>query len=235
MPKYRIAYAKIDLARFLSHLEVLRTLNRALRRSGLPLTYTRGFKPHPSVSYGPSLGVGVAGLNEYFDLELEQTIPVKEGIDSLNSHLPQGLVVKAMAPLPPFASGLSRVIDCAWYRITLQPQVVADERTLAMAEEVCKMPGPWLKSREKDGKVFDVRKGLLEIRPALREQRMMLDLLVRIGEGEVPIRVILDALWEKFFGNTPLLLAGMTRIGLYRLQGEELITPLGETRVLWEE
>lgn len=235
MPKYRIAYAKIDLARFLSHLEVLRTLNRALRRSGLPLAYTQGFKPHPRVSYGPSLGVGVAGLNEYFDLELERTIPVKEGIDSLNLHLPQGLVAKAMTPLPPFASGLSRVIDCAWYRISLPPQVVASEGIPAMLEEVRKMPGPWPKSREKDGKVFDVRKGILEIRFVQRKQTGMLDLLVRIGDGEVPVRVILDALWEKFFGNTPQLPAGMTRVGLYRLQGEQLVTPLGETRGLWEE
>jgi hypothetical protein len=71
MPRYRIEYAKQDSARFLSHLELVRVFSRALRRSGLPLVFTQGFSPHPRVSYGPSLGVGVAGRREYLDVELD--------------------------------------------------------------------------------------------------------------------------------------------------------------------
>ncbi|MGB9791443.1 MAG: TIGR03936 family radical SAM-associated protein [Thermacetogeniaceae bacterium] len=234
MPKYRVAYAKVDVARFLSQLEVLRTFNRALRRSSLPLAYTQGFNPHPKVSYGPSLSVGMAGLNEYFDLELERPVDVEESVERLNLHLPQGLLVKAMAPLPPFASGLSKVIDCGWYRISL-PQRVLSQDTLAHLMELRMMAEPWLKSREKDGKVFDVRRGILELRVDPRKKACILDLLVRVGEGEAPIRVILEAIWEKFFEGIPLSLTSVTRVGLYRFQGEELVTPLGETKGLWEE
>lgn len=234
MPKYRVAYAKIDVARFLSQLEVLRTFNRALRRSSLPLAYTQGFNPHPKVSYGPSLSVGMAGLNEYFDLELERPVHVEESVERLNLYLPQGLFVKAMAPLPPFASGLSRVIDCGWYRVSLPHQVLSQER-LSSLEKIQAMAEPWLRAREKDGKVFDVRRGILDLRVVLRKQVGTLDLLVRVGEGEAPIKVILDAIWDRFFENAALSLTSVTRVGLYRFQGEELVTPLGEAKGLWEE
>ncbi|HHW40609.1 MAG TPA: DUF2344 domain-containing protein [Syntrophomonadaceae bacterium] len=234
MPKYRIAYAKIDLARFLSHLEVLRTLNRALRRSGLPLAYTEGFNPHPKVSFGPSLGVGVAGLNEYFDLELEQAVPLKQSLDRVGRQFPQGLVAKAMAALPPFASGLSRVIDCAWYRVALPPQAVPDGR-LRLLKDLRESAEPWLRKRQKDGKVFDVKRGILDGRIVPRPQGAVLDLLVKVGEGEVPLRLVLEALWEKLGGAEPPLPAMVTRVGLYRLRGGQLVTPLGETRGLWEE
>ncbi len=234
MPRYRVAYAKIDVARFLSQLEVLRTFNRALRRSSLPLAYTQGFNPHPKVSYGPSLSVGMAGLNEYFDLELERSVPAAEGVERINLHLPQGLFVKAMAPLPPFASGLSKVIDCAWYRVFL-PQRFLTHEALSRLEGLREMAGPWLRSRERDGKVFDVRRGILELRVVLEKQKGALDLLVRVGEGEAPIRVILEAIWERFFENAALSLTSVTRVGLFRFQGEGLVTPLGEAKGLWEE
>jgi len=234
MPKYRIAYAKIDLARFLSHLEVLRTLNRALRRAGLPLAYTEGFNPHPKVSFGPSLGVGVAGLNEYFDLELEQAVPLKQSLDRLAREFPQGLVAKAMVALPPFASGLSKVIDCAWYRVALPPQAAPDgwQRLL---KDLTGSPEPWLKKRQKDGKVFDVKRGILEGRIVRCPQGSMLELLVKVGNGEVPLRVILETLWERAGEANPPLPAMVTRVGLYRRRGGQLVNPLGETRNLWEE
>ncbi|MCK4236368.1 MAG: TIGR03936 family radical SAM-associated protein, partial [Candidatus Krumholzibacteria bacterium] len=68
--RYRFIYEKVGRCRFLAHLEILNLLQRALRRLGLPLKFTEGYHPHPRISSGPSLAVGMEGLAEFFDVEL---------------------------------------------------------------------------------------------------------------------------------------------------------------------
>ncbi len=93
--RYRVVYEKRGRARFLSHLETLAVIRRALRRSGLPLSYSEGFHPHPKISAGPSLSVGMEGFGEFFDIELVE--PAGPKPDSLNALFPPGFSVKACA------------------------------------------------------------------------------------------------------------------------------------------
>ncbi len=113
--RYRVLFTKTGTARFLSHLELMTTIVRALKRADFPLKYSSGFHPAPRLSFGPALGVGIAGLNEYFDLDL--TLPflsthvpgsapgsgpgsgIDKGIQVLNEHLPAGITVKEMVRL----------------------------------------------------------------------------------------------------------------------------------------
>jgi len=93
--RYRVLFEKRGRARFLSHLEMLNVIQRALRRSALPLNYSEGFHPHPKISAGPSLAVGMEGFGEFFDVELlDQVEPSPE---LLNRFLPPGLSTKACA------------------------------------------------------------------------------------------------------------------------------------------
>ncbi|HHY14975.1 MAG TPA: DUF2344 domain-containing protein, partial [Firmicutes bacterium] len=55
--------------RFLSHLDLLRTMERALRRSGLPIAYSEGYSPRPKMSFGFALPVGVLSTAEYGDFD----------------------------------------------------------------------------------------------------------------------------------------------------------------------
>jgi len=88
-------YEKRGRARFLSHLETLAAIRRALRRSGLPLSYSEGFHPHPKISAGPSLAVGMEGFGEFFDVEMTAASELKP--DALNALFPPGFSVKACA------------------------------------------------------------------------------------------------------------------------------------------
>jgi radical SAM-linked protein len=91
--RYRFMYEKRGRERFLSHIEMMNVIQRALRRSGLPLNFTEGFHPHPRISAGPSLAVGVEGLGEFFDAELmEKAHPSPEHV---NPFLPAGIRIKA--------------------------------------------------------------------------------------------------------------------------------------------
>jgi len=66
-------------------------LIRALKRAGFPLKYSSGFHPSPKVSFGPALGVGIAGLREYLDMELLPPYELDHCLMRLNRTLPPGL------------------------------------------------------------------------------------------------------------------------------------------------
>lgn len=91
----RFAYEVRGVVKFLSHLDILKTFNRALLRAGLPVAYSEGFNPHAKISFGPPRGVGQEGLREYCDLQLKEGVEltVAEVCERLNSALPKGMRV----------------------------------------------------------------------------------------------------------------------------------------------
>jgi radical SAM family uncharacterized protein/radical SAM-linked protein len=91
--RYRLTYAKLDEGRWLGHLEMVASLYRSLRRSGLPLSFTAGFHPLPRVSFYDALPMGVESLTETMDVELAQRVPENAVVAALNRVLPSGLKV----------------------------------------------------------------------------------------------------------------------------------------------
>lgn len=71
--RFRLKYVVGETFRYAGHLDLVRTIYRALRRSELPITYSQGFTPHPIVSFGPPLPVGVVSTGEYIDIEMVHT------------------------------------------------------------------------------------------------------------------------------------------------------------------
>lgn len=65
MNRIRFRYARGKELRFLSHLDMLRLFQRAMRRAGLPLAYTLGFSPRPRLSLAAPLPVGATASREY--------------------------------------------------------------------------------------------------------------------------------------------------------------------------
>ena len=66
--RIRVEFSKTGLFKYLSHLEFIKLIERALRRLEIPLAFSEGFHPAPKISFGPALPVGVEGMKEYFDM-----------------------------------------------------------------------------------------------------------------------------------------------------------------------
>ena len=96
---FRMRYAKTGRMRYLSHLELMTALIRAMRRAGFPLKYSDGFHPSPKVSLGPALGVGVGGLREYLDFWVLLPFDAAAALTGLNATLPEGLRADRITPL----------------------------------------------------------------------------------------------------------------------------------------
>jgi radical SAM family uncharacterized protein/radical SAM-linked protein len=112
----RVRYAKQGRIVALSHLELMHTLLRAVRRAGLPVAFSQGFHPKPRVSFGPALPVGVESLCEYLDLELLGSSDARDVGDRLARELPPGLTVLSAEALDPRAPSISEALRAVHYR-----------------------------------------------------------------------------------------------------------------------
>ncbi|HEY8391916.1 MAG TPA: TIGR03936 family radical SAM-associated protein [Capillibacterium sp.] len=117
--KYRIKYSKTGVARFTSHLDVIRALSRALHRAGLPVAFSAGFNPKPQLAFGPPLPLGVESEAEYFDLVLTTALPEEEVTLALRQNLPPGLTLLSVQPLPEKAPSLMTQVTGLDYRFYL--------------------------------------------------------------------------------------------------------------------
>lgn len=89
----RIFYQKKGRLVHLSHLEVIRTLERAIRRAGLPYAISQGFSPHMKIAFGAALPVGVGGLRECFDVQLTRYVKPEELLKILQAASVKDLMV----------------------------------------------------------------------------------------------------------------------------------------------
>ena len=90
---YRVRFTKTGKMRFLSHHDLMRLFERALRRTGLPLRMTEGYNPHPVIAFPTALGLGIESLDEILEFELTSWTSPK-GIEKLlGEQLPEGVTV----------------------------------------------------------------------------------------------------------------------------------------------
>ncbi|HEX2954476.1 MAG TPA: TIGR03936 family radical SAM-associated protein [Bacillota bacterium] len=115
MPDYRIRYEKRGALRYISHLDLMRTFERAFRRAELPVAFTEGFHPHPRVGLGPALPLGVESTAEYLDLSLTGDIDPMSLQSRLNQSLPPNLHVTQVKLIHIKAKPLTAVINRATY------------------------------------------------------------------------------------------------------------------------
>ncbi|MDK2799421.1 MAG: hypothetical protein PWP27_790 [Clostridiales bacterium] len=126
LSKMRLKYSKEDPVKYISHLDLLRTFNRAIKRAGLPIAYSQGFNPHPLISFGLPLSVGVTSETEYMDIELQTAVAPQVVIEQLNKVLPQGIKILAAMELGNKKDKLGSAIVWADYRVEVDLKIRLD-------------------------------------------------------------------------------------------------------------
>src|SRR5262245_9636867 len=89
--RYRARYAKEGRLRFVSHLDLIRTLPKVFRRAKVRMAYSAGFHPKPRLSFGPALAVGLESRAEYLDFEALEILDGPEVTARLNLVSPPGM------------------------------------------------------------------------------------------------------------------------------------------------
>ena len=109
MSKYRIKYKKKEEARYISHLDFVRTITRTFKRAEIPIKYSQGFNPHIIMTVGLPLSVGVLSDAEYMDIELYEDIDTKKLVCDLNNNIPNGLEILSARKLEEGDTPLSKI------------------------------------------------------------------------------------------------------------------------------
>ena len=118
----------------LSHLDLMRMLERALRRSALPISFTGGFHPLPRIQIALALPLGAEADGEWMDLEFTSPTAGEQLLKTLQALLPDGMALLSADEVPVNGKSLSQNITGAVWSFDLQLEQEAHPRWLVAVE-----------------------------------------------------------------------------------------------------
>ena len=118
--KLRMWFGKVDEMGLISHLDLVRLFDRAIRRASLPISFTGGYHPGPKISIASALSLGITSNGEIVDFELTQDIDPEEFRTRLAAQLPENVPIYKIEEIDPKSLNASRLMDRAEYLITVK-------------------------------------------------------------------------------------------------------------------
>ena len=113
LPRLRVAYVKDSRLAYLGHLDLISTVERCIRRAGLPFSVGNGFARRVRIQFSSALPVGASSRCEYFDLRLTERVDPQEALERLGASTPRALAPYRAAyvesRLPALEAWLNRV------------------------------------------------------------------------------------------------------------------------------
>jgi radical SAM-linked protein len=116
--RIRITFSKLEAMRFTGHLDLFRSWERTLRRSGLPLAYSQGFHPQPRLNLACALPLGFTSDCEILDVWLEDVIEMQQINRAIGGVLPPGLEIHDVKIIDNQFPALQTQVASAVYVIT---------------------------------------------------------------------------------------------------------------------
>ena len=161
--RLRLIFSKGGPARYISHLDLARTLERALNRARIPVAYTQGFNRRPRMQMATALPLGYTSEYELADILLAETTEPEQARQQLMAKMAPGIVVLRVEEVPVSGPSLQAMTQSSTYVATpLDPVDFADLQAkvagLLAAEKLERV-------RERRGKkkVYDLRPLILDL------------------------------------------------------------------------
>ncbi len=117
--KIRVWFGKQGQMRLLSHLDMVRLFDRALRRASLPISFTNGFHPGPRMAIANALSLGTTSSGEIVDFELTEDIAIEEFRDRLAAQLPEDIPLYKVEEIEVKSPSATQILERAEYLITV--------------------------------------------------------------------------------------------------------------------
>ena len=188
--RMRFVFQKIGMLRYLSHLELMKALGRALRRARVAVAYSQGYNPQPKLACAMALPVGVEGWQELADIELIAAIAPEELVARVNRSLAPELHLLRAWEVPLTAPSLTPLVRELNYRVSLplngsSQEIQVKLSSQALCNEWLDRPSIPVRVRRKDRLAdVDVRPQILALM-ALHEEGSAFcwDLRLSTGHG----------------------------------------------------
>ena len=227
----RSKYKKEDDMIFISHLDLQRLLQRAFRRAEINLSYSQGFNPHPKMSYGNALALGVESQGEYVDIEIEDDISVEAFLKRINEELPKGVKFIKGEEITPQTPSLSSEIEYGEYLFNIDlDKPLSKELVKTRVLELIKSESIMITKKNKKGKVVES-----DIRPLIKtfdlvvldDNRATFEAIIATGsKANLNINTLIPILLKILDINIDSKEVETIRRDLYAVKEGELVTPL---------
>ena len=112
-------FEKSERLRHIGHLDIQRAVMRALRRSGLPVSYSKGFNPHILLTFASALSTGAAGRKEIMDVQLDRDVTPEEFVAAMNGAMPPDMQLSFAKVLDDRHIALMAQVQAADYTMTI--------------------------------------------------------------------------------------------------------------------
>ncbi len=222
--KIRLQITKDKDIRFISHLEYVRTIGRAIRRAKLPAAYSEGFNPHLKFSLASALGVGVVSYTEFVEIELAEPMEVEVAARALDAALPRGIRVLAADATDTHHAALMSEAAGASYRVTLPYTGDVSEAVKqfnAAKTMLFKKAAPKSKAGFKE---IDVKFYISKLKAQQVDGNTIFTFECKITPtGSMKAVDVINTLNEQYALNLPVELADIERLKLYKKGGKPML------------
>lgn len=174
----RAFYRKEGRAKYISHLDLYRTIQRSFQRSKLPIWFTQGFNPHIYLTFALPIALGYEGVEESFDFRLRENLPEEEVLTRLNAALPEGIVItRIAAPIKK-----AEEIEKAEYSLLFSAKNIPTEQLLAEFDTFLAQDSILTEKRTKKGpKQIDLKPSIFASKTGLSGDAVSLEITLPAG------------------------------------------------------
>ena len=157
MQRLRIRFSRGNELKFISHLDIIRLWDRALRRAQIPLAYSEGFSPHPRISLAAPLSVGVISDAELMDLTVANQVSPHWFAAAVSQQLPAGMGIGDVYPIATAIPSLQSQVCFAEYEVDVETDtgIAGIKADISRVLEAATLP--WHHYRDTGRRDYDLR------------------------------------------------------------------------------
>ena len=225
---FRAQVTKTGATKYMSHLDFIGTIEKSVRRAGLPVLLSAGFNPRPKMSFSPALPVGISSNSEYVDIVLREHTNPDEISSKLNDSLPQGMEIVSGEMLPPNVPALSALIEAACYGIKFTSfKKTRLDCLLTAVSEILKKDSIIIRRTTPKGiRRIDIRPLIYEMHGAMYDLTVVVRAIVSIGsKGNVRPFDLAKVIVESGGMEESDVFVNINRERLYRFCDDKLCLP----------
>jgi len=157
MQRLRIRFRRGEEVKFISHLDIMRLWQRALKRAGISLAYSEGFNPHPRISLAAPLAVGITSDAELMDIVLAKWLSPHSFAAVVSQQLPPGIEILQVYQIALTMPSLQSQVRFVEYRVELETEKGQKDIESAINSLLSMEHLPWQHQRDTGPRHYDLR------------------------------------------------------------------------------
>jgi radical SAM-linked protein len=155
--RLRVIFCRGEEVKYITHLDLMRFWERALRRAVIPLAYSEGYSPSPRIALAAPLPVGVTSTGELLDVYLSQRVTPYNFIKTVSQQLPAGIAMREVREVGLGLPSLQSQVRWSEYQVDVSTDRSREEVQAALAQLLAAESLPWKHQRDKEVRRYDLR------------------------------------------------------------------------------